>query len=193
MPNERRVLQPLDGFRSREAALFIAQMDDQNRRLIEDTRGASPAELEWQPSRGMNTIGMLLAHIAIVEVFWMHVAASGEREFDPTPVLGVGTDDDGMPAADDAPPPPTLAAKPLAFYDDLLTRARAYTKEVASRFSEEDLDREWTLTARNGSTRVVSVRWILYHILEHEAGHYGQVNLLRHLHRVATATAARDV
>jgi hypothetical protein len=25
--------------------------------------------------------------------------------------------------------------------------------------------------------------WALYHIVEHEAGHYGQINLLRHQYR----------
>jgi hypothetical protein len=29
----------------------------------------------------------------------------------------------------------------------------------------------------------VSRRWILYHLLEHQAGHYGQILLLRHQYR----------
>lgn len=191
MADERQLMEPLDGFASREAALFVAQMDDQSRNLTKDTRGASVEELAWQPARGMNTIGMLLAHHAIVEAYWIQVATTGNSEFDSTPLLGIGTDDDAMPLPDDGLPPDTLAGKPLAFFDDLLARARANTKQVVSRFSDADLDKVWTLHRKNGDKREFSVRWILYHILEHEAGHYGQINLLRHQHRIATAATAR--
>jgi len=36
---------------------------------------------------------------------------------------------------------------------------------------------------------VVTPRWTLYHLLEHEAGHYGQILLLRHQARVAAGGA----
>ena len=35
----------------------------------------------------------------------------------------------------------------------------------------------------DGSFRNLNVRWILYHVLEHQAGHYGQMLLLRHEYR----------
>ena len=63
-------IEPPAGFRSREAALFVAQLDDQSRRLTADTLALTPAALEWQPAPGQNTMGMLLAHIAYWEVFW---------------------------------------------------------------------------------------------------------------------------
>ncbi len=31
------------------------------------------------------------------------------------------------------------------------------------------------------------MRWVLYHMLEHFSGHYGQILLLRHLYRDAMA------
>jgi len=40
----------------------------------------------------------------------------------------------------------------------------------------------------DGSERVFNVGWVLYHILEHEAGHRGQINLLRHLERITGAS-----
>ena len=46
-----------------------------------------------------------------------------------------------------------------------------------------DLDRTITRKRANGELRTVSVRWMLYHVLEHFAAHYGQILLLRHLHR----------
>ncbi len=182
----QRILVPVAGIPSPEIGLFLAQMDDQSRRLTEDTRGATIAELAWQPQPGMNTIGMLLAHNAIVELFWISHAAM--IPCDAPGVLGVGEDDDGMPIAEDGLPPATLAGKDLAFYDGLRERARAFTYGWAKRWTAADLDRT-ILRPRKDGEWTMSVRWILYHVLEHEAGHYGQVNLLRHLHRTAPVDA----
>ena len=183
---EREVLVMPAGFRSREACSFIAQLDDQSARLLADNRGLDPAALAWQPAPGMNTIGMLLAHIAIVEVFWTRVGPAGITSLDAYRVeeaLGVGMDHDGMPLAGDAPPPATLQGRDLAYYHDLLARARDYAKQVVARLTDPDLEREITRTRRDGVIHETTMRWVLYHMLEHFAGHYGQINLLAHQYR----------
>ncbi len=181
-----RLIEPAPGFAA-EVGSFLAQLDDQNECLTEDTRGATPAELAWQPGPGTNTIGMLIAHIAIVEVYWLMVAnqSVGDDYFARVrDILGIGPDDDGMPAAADAPPPATLAGKDLAFYDDLMARARRHTRSIVSRWGPAELDgRVSRVSRRDGTAWTQNRRWILYHVLEHQAGHYGQINLLRHLHR----------
>ena len=187
----RDILAAPAGYRSREVGLFVAQMDDQSRRLTQDTRGADVAELEWQPAAGLNTIGMLLAHIAIVEVFWILVATRGPAASNVEPVLGIGNDDDGMPLPANGLPPDALRAKPIRFFDDLLARARAHTKQAVAGLGDADPDREVTRTRRDGLSEVLNVRWILYHVLEHEAGHYGQINLLRHQFRTLANPAER--
>ena len=187
----RDILAAPTGFRSREVGLFVAQMDDQSRRLTEDTRGVSVAELEWQPAPGLNTIGMLLAHIAIVEVYWILVATRGPGASDLKPVLGIGKDDDGMPLPANGLSPHGLRGKPIHFFDDLLARARTHSKQAVAGLGDADLDREITRKTRDGSIDVFNVRWILYHVLEHEAGHYGQVNLLRHQFRTLANPAER--
>jgi uncharacterized damage-inducible protein DinB len=187
-PITQRILKPAPGIPNTEIALFVAQMDDQSRRLTEDTRGATVDELAWQPALGMNTAGMLLAHIAIVEVFWMSKAA--EIPFDSQGVLGIGEDDDGLPAPEGSSPPATLAGWDLARFDEVLAKARANTYTIAKTWTDADLDRVVEWTRRDGSLWHFSVRWILYHILEHEAGHYGQVGLLRHLYRMAAVAGA---
>jgi len=54
---------------------------------------------------------------------------------------------------------------------------------VAMTLADDDLGREIHRRRPDGSERVFNVGWVLYHILEHEAGHHGQINLLKHLHR----------
>jgi uncharacterized damage-inducible protein DinB len=173
------------GYRSREAALFVAQMDDQSRRLKVRTRDLTPEELAWQSQPGMNTIGMLLAHIAIVEADWMQTGPLGRTSFDALGVLGINEDDDGMPLADDAGPPQILAGRDLAFFDDLLARARDFTRLHATPLTDSDLDRRVERIQDDGSRDIFTVRWVLYHMLEHLAGHFGQILLLRHTFRVA--------
>jgi Protein of unknown function (DUF664) len=182
-----RTIDLAPGFPSTEIGSFIAQLDDQNSLLERDTRGAAPAELAWQMRPGTNTIGMLIAHIAIVEVYWLMVANQtfGDDYFDRVHgLLGIGPDDDGIPAAPDALPPATLAGKDLAFYDDLMARARRHTRDIAVRWHAADVDAQVSrVSRRDGSTWNMNRRWILYHVLEHQAGHYYQINLLRHLYR----------
>jgi len=187
----RSIMEPAEGFRSREAGSFYVQMLDQDRVLLESVKGITPEELEWQPERGMNTIGMLLAHNAIVDVFWTQIAILGLKEHDSTPVLGIGMDDDGMPLAPDAGPPANLHGKPLAYYEDLISRGRAYVKDAWSKVTDADMEKETTRERPDGSRRILNVRWAMYHILEHFAGHRGQIQLLRHLYHASVGAASK--
>lgn len=183
---ERRWIAPVPGFRSSEVASFLAQLDDQTRRLTESTRGLSSETLAWQPGPGVNTIGMLLAHIAIVEVYWSHRGL--ENAGAPYPykdILGIGEDDDGMPLAPHGRPPSTLAGKSLSFFDDLIERGRAHLRRTARSITDEGLDQELIFKRKDGSEVALNRRWTLYHLLEHFSGHYGQILLLLHLHRAS--------
>jgi DinB family protein len=182
----RNQITPLPGFRSPEAAVFLAQLDDQLRLVREATRDLSPEDLAWQPAPGQNTIGMLLAHMAIAEVGWTKVILGGEPPgADVDDVLGIHQEDDGMPVAEGAPAYGPLNGKTIGFYDDLLERSRDYLKRLARERPPEDMDREIRRERPDGSVRVLNVRWFYYHILEHFSGHYGQILLLKHLRRAA--------
>jgi uncharacterized damage-inducible protein DinB len=87
--------------RSPEAASFLAQLDDLSGRMFGQLEGITPTELAWQPARGMNTIGMLLAHCAIVEVFWFALTGDEDTQDGALArvrnVLAARSDVDGMP------------------------------------------------------------------------------------------------
>jgi len=175
-------LRPAPG-RSKAAMAWVAHLDDQTKLLARDLEDITPAELQWQPKPGMNTIGMLLAHLAIVEVFWLHVAEQHATEENMRKCLGIGTDDDGMPLKPGGAPPSGLRGRTFKYYLKLMRRARAHTTKHVSRYRDADLARSITRTRRNGQQQRVSLRWILYHVAEHFSGHYGQILLLRHLYR----------
>ena len=182
MTVERNFIEVPAGFRSREVGSFITQFDTLSTYMARDLAGITPDELQWQQAPGMNTIGMLLAHIAIVEVFWFQVGVLGTAE-SMEPVLGIGRDDDGIPLAAGGAPPEGLAGKSLSFYQDLLDRARAFARRTAATLADTDLDIERERVRRNGTQEQSNVRWVMFHVLEHQAGHYGQILLLRHQYR----------
>jgi hypothetical protein len=181
-PVTRNVIAIPAGYASQEVASFVAQLDDQLRRQKEQTRTLTPADLEWQPAPGMNTIGMLMAHQAIVEVGWTGIGIEDlqRNEIRFREILGIGDEDDGMPLAPNGAPPVALAGRDLAFFDDLLDRARKHLKRVAAPVRDSDLTIMRSRTRPNGEPREVEVRWIIYHMLEHFAGHFGQILLLQH-------------
>jgi uncharacterized damage-inducible protein DinB len=172
------------GYRSREIALFVAQMDDLSRRRSESLAGIAPAELEWQVRPGSNTIGMLLAHTAIAEAHWMEIGPLARPDSRMPEILGLpDTGADGMPLPPGGTPPPILRGRAPAWYGDLLLRARENTRRVSMPLDDSALERRVTRTRPDGSQRTYSIRWMYYHLVEHEAGHFGQILLLRHLYR----------
>lgn len=185
MPTEvQRILEPRAGGDSL-AAMFLWQLDDQSRRLTRDTRDATPEELSWQPAPGLNTIGMLLAHIAVAEVGWIDCGLHG-REWGEPSVLPIRWEECGVPLAPEAGPPAMLAGKDLGYFDELLQRARKHTREAAEGLKDGDMAMRFRIPAfwQPDTQFEATVGWVLYHLLEHQAAHYGQVNLLRHQYRL---------
>jgi uncharacterized damage-inducible protein DinB len=183
----RRALTLPQDFRSPEAALFFASLEDQSRLLWTGLEGITPDELCWQPHLGMNTIGMLLAHLAIVEAWWTKIIIEKDEASDTQAMIGIGSDDDGMPLKAGEKPIALLDGKDVAFFRDLNEKARAYFRSKVAAMTEADLDAETIRTRPDGTTVSISGRWYLYHVLEHFSGHYGQILLLRHLYRDAKA------
>lgn len=169
--------------RSAVAMMWLAHLDDQTNLLANDLKAITPAELQWQPGPGMNTIGMLLAHLAIVEAIWVRVALQLEPYEVLPKLVGLDLQADGMPLKPAAAPPKGLAGRDFKYYLNLIRRARAHTKRALRGFSDADLPRSFLRTRRNGKRQRVTVGWILYHVAEHFSGHYGQILLLRHLYR----------
>jgi uncharacterized damage-inducible protein DinB len=184
---ERKLTMPAgyDPVTQRLVGAFAAQLDDQLRLLREALEGLETKHLEWQPHPGINTIGMLLAHLAVVEVFWFNVGAA-EMPLEPDgdnlilATIGIRMDDDGLPLAADGRHPSTLAGKGAADYLQMLDSARRAIHETLQKWTDADLAR--TFKRREIAT---SREWTLYHVLEHFAAHFGQILLLKHLMRDA--------
>ena len=158
--------------------LMAAGLDDQSRRLGETVAGLGAEHLEWQERPGRNTIGMLLAHLAATEIGWLQVACTGLPQDDIKRVMQehLGLDNPaGMPLAEDGVHPESLEGWDLEGYLDLLARARSATHELLKSWDDPSLDKTF-----GGGGMTISHRWVLYHILEHFAAHFGQILSLLH-------------
>jgi uncharacterized damage-inducible protein DinB len=159
----RRFIEPTPGFAG-ELGIWVASLDDVRRRTLEAVADLTPEQLSWKPPSGGNSIGQLLRHIAIVELDWVLTDLSR-----------------GEPMPKDAPPIVQLdgamadpGPQPLEIFVAALAYARKETKARLGRYGRDEIEtiREY---AGDGARKVFNVRWILLHLIDHEAQHTGQI------------------
>lgn len=180
---------PLEpGCASVQVAVLLSMLADLHAQLTGLAQELSPAQLAWQPGQraagaagtGRNTIGMLLAHIAVAETQVTQVGLLGEPAGHVQDVIGIREEDDGLPLVAGGAPPAALAGRDVAFYCDLLSRALAHTRAAAMPLTDADLEIDVVRPRRpDGSQRVLQKRWALFHAVEHAAQHLGQIAHLR--------------
>ena len=177
-----------------QAAVLLAALHDLHRQLDELAAGLSVSQLEWQPGEraagaagtGRNSMGMLLAHIAVAETHLTQVGLSGDADGHVQDVIGITVEDEGMPLEAGAPPAPALAGRDAASYRSMLERSLAHITAAAMPLTDADLATEVRRPPRpDGTQRVFDKRWVLYHAVEHAAQHLGQLTSLRTQARVA--------
>lgn len=170
-----------DGRSQRMVASFAWQLDDQLRRLKRDIEGMTTDQLEWQPHPGMNTVGILLAHMAIAEAFWIlaaprEISSEAERDEVISNLIGIRGDADGIPLPESGGHPATLSGKSIDDYLRMLDVCRAATHGVLRTWKDEDLDLTYDLEDYK-----ISLAWTLYHLIEHSMVHRGQILMLKHI------------
>jgi hypothetical protein len=77
---EDRTLHSLPGYRG-EIGVWMWCLEDARRRTLDNLRGASQAELDWQADAAANTIGSLLYHMAAIETSYVFEDVLGGVEF----------------------------------------------------------------------------------------------------------------
>jgi len=172
-----------DPVRAPVVSAAAAQLDFLLASLRRRMRDAIVAQLEWQLRPGVNTVGMLLAHLAVSEAYWvaMFSPSVGDADEIIRAVIGIHGDDDGMPLPAHGAHPQSLSGKSVADYFDLLDHARAATHSVLRGWEDNSLEETSTVDGEE-----ISRAWMLYHLVEHFAHHRGQIALLDSLRKTAT-------
>lgn len=147
-------------------ALLLGMLDATSSKWRADLAELPDEALTWQAFPGGHSVGALLLHIADAEAFWLHEVAGGV-ERDPEELktlLSEETDQFGVRW----PAPP---AESLGWYIRQQEAVRARTRQIVADLFPLTLE-----GVHHG--RAFTLRWILHHVISHEAYHMGQAVLL---------------
>jgi uncharacterized damage-inducible protein DinB len=122
---------------------------------LETVAGFSDAELDYEPFAGMMSIGDIARHIADAEEGWFRFVVTHEL--------------DAWPEDYDASHYPTVAAIQV-----LLRAVHARTRAFLETLDEEALVRRIEMPWGGEA----SLDWIIWHVLEHEIHHRGELSLI---------------
>jgi uncharacterized damage-inducible protein DinB len=163
---------PLTGFSPR-IGRYLAMMDDVSARVLSYVDGLSAEQLSWFPDESCESIGTLLLHIAAVERSWI-----GED------ICRRPMGEEWLPAFAIRFELPQISGKELPYFVNILKKTRDETKTDLAKLTDDDLSREIAPLEpgeKANAEKRFTIEWILYHVLEHEAHHKGQIALMRRL------------
>ena len=133
-----------------------------------------PDELIGKPAfLGAHSIGGLVLHIGEAEWFWMQMVVSGHKL----------TDEDREAACWDILDDLERVAQrgyTAEFCLSEIEKIRNQTRDVLFSYNDKDLERIITFE-RKGRTTEYNLRYILHHLIDHEAQHKGQIFMLKRL------------
>ena len=168
----RRVLTAHPGL-STGIGYYLAGMEEVRSQIVAAAKNI-PHEFIGKPAfLGAHSIGALVLHIGEAEWFWMQMVVAGHQL----------TDEDKKAPYWDILDDVEAVARNGYTAEFCLAEAekiRNQTRDVLFGYNEKDLDRIITYE-RQGKTTEHNLRWILHHLIDHEAQHKGQILMLKRL------------
>jgi uncharacterized damage-inducible protein DinB len=164
----RRVLNPHPGL-SKGIGYYLSGMEEVRGQINEAVK-TIPDDLIGKPAfLGAHSIGGLVLHIGEAEWFWMQMVVAGRELTDAVrnSVYWDILDDVERVARNN---------HSTEFCLREIENIRNQTREVLFSFSDADLDRTITYDEDEHN-----LRWILHHLIDHEAQHKGQILMLKRL------------
>ena len=172
MKVENVVLQPTPNF-SREIGFFLSGLEKVRKQWREAVVDLSKDELARKVFLEVQPIGTLILHIAEGEYFWIQTVIQGEEMTEEIKNLlhyDMWFDDFASKDLD------------LQYCLNAVETVHELSRRALTRFSDEDLEMTF-VRQREDRESHCSLRWILLHLIEHEATHKGQIMMLKRLLR----------
>lgn len=160
-------VEPIPGYEP-SVGLLLASLADSTREWRGEL-GEPPIEaIVWQTGEGMQSIGGQLLHLIDVEVWWFETFSAGlppnAEEMELLKSKQTVVDDNLWP---------TPPAHPIGWYYDLHDKLRNRAWEAIRSIEPERV--------YQGREHSFTFRWILSHVVQHDAYHGGQAVLLHQL------------
>jgi uncharacterized damage-inducible protein DinB len=158
-----------------EIGILTAALIDGTREWRDEMGTVDLDSITWQARPGGHSIGSMMLHIANVEEIWVMVRLAGIPQSEDKRALFQAASVDFSRAFWPTPPP-----EPLEYYYSLQDEVRTRTLEILSDVRSPD-------QVVPHPTRQISFtpRWMLNHLIGHEAYHAGQAILLDDLWRAS--------
>lgn len=167
---------PLNGYPP-EIGTWLWAMEATRQRTLRLVHGLPQDALDWAgPDGTENGIGTLLYHLAAVEMGWLCLDVLGRPDLYPEDDLPFEPFAEGRITA--------VVGVPLGEHVARLDRTRALFLARMRETTQEDWAR---LREPEGEDYAVTPAWVVFHLVEHEAGHAAQIAVLKKRARAALA------
>jgi uncharacterized damage-inducible protein DinB len=152
---------------------YLSGMEEVREQLREAVADMSDEQIGRPAIPGAHSPGALMLHIGEAEWWWMQCVVSGRK---------LTSEDRSAPYWDVLKDPEGFAGKGYSAEFCLLeiAKIRGQTRDVLSSLSDDDLEHISSFE-RRGETHEHTLRWILHHLIDHEAQHKGQILMLKRL------------
>lgn len=175
MKSERQNFAPVKGY-PKEIGFCLSGMEEVREQLREAVRDLSNKEISAKLLPGMHSIGQLVLHSAEAEWLWIQCIVA-QKPLDEAEAIekahwNVLLDEN-------------FAAKNYSaeFCIEAVDKISALTREKLKEFSDADLEKYFDWTKDDGTKTGKPLRWILHHLIDHEAQHKGQILMIKRLLR----------
>lgn len=167
-----KVLNPAAGF-APGPGFYLAGMDEVREQVRAAVTGMSDEHVGRRVVPGAHSIGALVMHIGEAEWWWIQCNIAGHE---------LTAEDRGAPYWDALKDPDGFAGKGYSaeFCLQQIDMIREQTRTTLASLGDDDLERIVSYE-RRGKIYQQSLRWILHHLIDHEAQHKGQILMLKRL------------
>ncbi len=161
---------------SEQIGFLVGGMTEVREQLSDAVKDLSNEEISAKVLPNVHSIGQLILHNAEAEWWWLKVVLAeqdlDEEEARREAFWDVLLDED-------------FSSKNYSaeFCINRINKVRENCFEVLKEFSDVDLGRFFGWNKHDGSRTEVTLRWILHHLIDHEAQHKGQILMLKRLLR----------
>jgi uncharacterized damage-inducible protein DinB len=155
---------------------FLEGWAGYQRSLLEAIRPLNAEQLASRTAPFQWAVWQLASHMAGTRAYWFHeVIGEGDEEVghmfavESTTVPDLPLEDAGWEDDEDHP-------RTAAELVDALERTWPMIEDRLRRWTVEDLEVEFSRTRRNGEIQTFSRAWVVWHLIEHDLHHGGEIS-----------------
>lgn len=147
-------------------------LEDIRKETINGVCTLSPEQLFQAPASGEFPIGAYLMHLAECDIHWLDVLSGSSMSEDLKAACFFDQWFD--PSGESSPP---VKAPAISDYSAVMRETRKRFIDYFTSLDDSELEEYSVMKSKRGDLKITK-KWIIYHIIEHEAHHRGQIFML---------------